>query len=166
MRALLVLACLAACKDKPAAAPPPVASPPAAPRDAAPAPHDGDKAPATATPAKPALGEPLTTEDAAKVIPALPGKEILAMRQTSDKRQVHATWCLDGDSADEVARKVGRQLADAGFANLSIRGDAKKAGVQGTRDGFQLSMIVAASSASTCPAPQHYFANATVFRLP
>jgi hypothetical protein len=28
-----------------------------------------------------------------------------------------------------------------------------------------MSMIVSGSTAATCPAPQHYFASATIFRL-
>jgi hypothetical protein len=164
VRALLVLA-LVACKDKQDAKPaaPPAPTPlsrPAASLDAAVSPAAPTAAPARDSP----LGEPLTIEEATKVIPTLTGKQILPLRQTTDHRQVHATWCLDGASADAVARDVGRQLADEGFTNVVTRGDARKAGVQGTRGGFELSMIVAASSASTCPAPQHYFANATVFR--
>ena len=167
---LAVLAALvgAACKDKqpaPSAQSVAPATAPTAPIDAAPRPELARPSEATA-PREP-LGEPLSVEDAAKVIPALAtGKEILPLRQTSDKRQVHATWCLDGDGADEVAKDVGRQMAAAGFANLAIRGEAKKAGVQGDKDGFHLSMIVSASSAANCPAPKHYFASATVFRKP
>lgn len=122
--------------------------------------------PALPTPAKPPLGEPLSLEDAARALPTLAGKEILPLRQTSDKRQVHATWCLDGESADDVAKQVGRQMADAGYQDLAIRGDERKAGVQGTRDGFRMSMIVSASSAANCMAPAHYFASATIFREP
>ncbi len=159
---------LAACKDKQAAAPAPTApapSAPIAPADAAARPEVARPSEAT-TPREP-LGEPLSTEDAAKIIPALAtGKEILPLRQTSDKRQVHATWCLDGETADEVAKDVGRQMSAAGFNNLAIRGEARKAGVQGDKDGFHLSMIVSASSAANCPAPKHYFASATVFRKP
>lgn len=166
--AIGALGALASCKDKErgsaaltASETPPPAPPPA-----------GSAAPKAATPARPSVptpvpgpvGEPLSIEDAAKVLPAIDGKEILPLKQTSDKRQVHGTWCIDGDGADEVARRLGRSMADAGFSSLGIRGDAKKAGVQGDRDGFRMSMIVSASSAVTCPAPKHYFASATIFR--
>ncbi len=165
---ILTITFTIACKDKQAA---PEALPPAAP--AAPAVVPGDAAarpalapdhPAEATAPPQPAGEPLSIEDAAKVIPKLEGKEILPLRQTSDKRQVHSTWCMDGAGADEVARSVGRQMADAKYTGLAIRGDANKAGVQGERDGFRMSMIVSASSAANCPAPSHYFASATIFR--
>jgi hypothetical protein len=163
----LILVVVAACKDKPAAPPAQAPAPPTPP-----VPADAEPRPELARPSEPTaprepLGEPLSIEDAAKIIPALAtGKEILPLRQTTDKRQVHATWCLDGDGADEVARDVGKQMAAAGFRNLAIRGEAKKAGVQGEKNGFYLSMIVSASSAANCPAPKHYFASATVFRKP
>ena len=167
-RVAAIVIALAACKDKKAAAPLPSPAPRAipaeAPRDAALPPHL-DRSPAP-TPAKQSLGAPLSIDDAKQALPAIDGKEILALRQTSDKRQVHATWCLDGESADDVARSVGRQLAAAKYTDIAIRGDAKKSGVQGLRDGFQLSMIVSGSSAATCPAPKHYFASATIFRAP
>lgn len=173
IRALLVIAtlgaALGACKDKQAAAPPPTTPAPtrgAAPADAAAPIRLEPERPATPTPALEPIGAPLSIEDAAKALPKLDGKEILPLRQTSDKRQVHATWCLDGDGADDVAKEVGRQMAEAGFKQLQIRGDVKKAGVQGERDGFKVSMIVSGSSAASCPAPKHYFASATVFRAP
>lgn len=117
------------------------------------------------TPAPKPLGDPLSIEDAAAALPKIDGKEILPLKNTSDKRQVHGTWCIDGDGADDVARKVGRMMADAGYTALAIRGDAKKAGVQGDRGAFRMSMVVSASSAASCPAPAHYFASATIFRL-
>jgi len=111
------------------------------------------------------VGEPLSVEEAASVIPPLnSNKMILPLKQTSNGRQVHGTWCLDGDGAEDVARKVGEQMAKAGYTALSVRGDARKAGVQGDRDGYRMSMIVSASSAANCPAPQHYFASTTIFR--
>jgi len=103
-------------------------------------------------------------EEAAKVIPSFTWKMILPLKQTSDGRQVHGTWCMDGTGAEDVAKTVGQQMAQSGYTALSIRGDAKKAGVQGDRDGYRMSMIVSASSAANCPAPQHYFASATVFK--
>jgi hypothetical protein len=154
-------------KDKQAAAPappPPTTTPRAVTADASVGVRTGEPAPPTQRDAP--LGEPLSLEDAAKALPKLEGKEILPLRQTSDKRQVHATWCLDGEGADDVAKSVGRQMATAGYKNLAIRGDAKKAGVQGERDAFRMSMIVSASSAANCPAPKHYFASATIFRQP
>jgi hypothetical protein len=166
--AIAVLLAVIACKDKQAAAPASTPAPtPATPHTAtadASAARTPDTTPKAPTERDAPLGEPLSIEDAAKAIPKLAGKEILPLRQTSDKRQVHATWCLDGESADDVAKAVGRQMAEAGYKNLAIRGDAKKAGVQGERDAFRMSMIVSASSAANCPAPKHYFASATIFR--
>jgi hypothetical protein len=98
------------------------------------------------------------------MLPAITSKQILPLKPTSDGRQVHATWCMDGSGAEDVARQVGQLMAKAGYTALSIRGDAKKAGVQGDRDGYRMSMIVSASSAANCPAPQHYFASATIFK--
>lgn len=166
--AITVVLALVACKDKAApspAAPPPTTMATTTAKDAATVGVPIDDHPRAPTIEDQPPGEPLTIEDAAKIIPTLEGgKEILPLRQTSDKRQVHATWCLDGEGADDVAKKVERQMAAAGYRDLSTRGDARKAGVQGTRDGFRMSMIVSASSAANCPAPKHYFASATVFR--
>lgn len=172
---VLVAVAAMACKDKqpqqsPAPTAPAAPAPSTTPAGTAPtgsgATAATDERPKEATAPRQPLGDPLSLEDAAKVIPALAGKEILPLRQTSDKRQVHATWCLDGTSADDVAKQVGKQMAQVGFKELSIRGDARKAGVQGARDGFRMSMIISASSAANCPAPQHYFGSATIFREP
>jgi hypothetical protein len=159
------VALLASCKERRDTAPSVATSSPglAAPADAA-VQQTAPSRPSLPTPAQAPLGDPLSIDDAAKVLPALDGKQILALKQTSDRRQVHGTWCLDGDGADDVARKVGRAMADARFQDISLRGDARKAGVQGDRDGFRMSMIVSASSAASCPAPKHYFASATIFR--
>lgn len=165
----VAVAFLAACKENRDTAPPARASAPApapaAPRDAPAAQDSAPARPSAPTPAPKPLGDPLSIDDAAKVLPAIDGKEILPLKQTSDQRQVHGTWCIDGDGADDVARKVGRKMAEAKFEGIAIRGDARKAGVQGDRDGFRMSMIVSASSAANCPAPKHYFASATIFRI-
>ena len=108
--------------------------------------------------------EPMLIEEARAALPKIVGTVILDLKQTSDKRQVHATWCIDGSGADDVAKLVGRWLAEAGYTGLSIRGDARKAGVSGDRGTIRLSMVVAASGAANCAAPQHYFASATIFR--
>lgn len=162
----VALMVLVACKDKqPSPAPPAPSAPVPSAIDAGPVGVKPDERPHAPTIEDEPLGEPLSLEDAAKVLPTLDGgKEILPLRQTSDKRQVHATWCLDGEAADDVARNVGRKMAAAGYADITTRGDARKAGVQGAREGFRMSMIVSASSAANCPAPKHYFASATVFR--
>jgi len=97
-------------------------------------------------------------------LPPIEGLVVLPLKQTSDQRQVHGTWCIDGASADDVAKKVGHSMAKAGFTALSIRGDEKKAGVTGDRNGFRMSMVVSASAAAVCKAPAHYFASATIFR--
>jgi hypothetical protein len=157
----------AACKDKKAAAPAPSAPP--GPSAATPSPGSAALKPEAArpslpTPVPPPVGATISVEDAAKVLPAISSKEILPLKPTSDGRQVHATWCMDGSGAEDVARQVGQLMAKAGYTALSIRGDAKKAGVQGDHDGFRMSMVVSASSAANCPAPQHYFASATIFR--
>lgn len=165
--ALTGLGALASCKDKERGSATPAASatpPPATVPAGSAAASTTPARPSPPTPAPGPIGEPLSIDDAAKVLPQIDGKEILPLKQTSDNRQVHGTWCIDGDGADEVARRIGRAMADAGYSNLGIRGDAKKAGVQGDRDAFRMSMIVSASSAVTCPAPKHYFASATIFR--
>jgi hypothetical protein len=168
--AAALLALASACKEKQAATPAPPATPAgssaAAPRPApVAAPGDAATRPSLPTPLPAPEGTPVTIEDAKKLLPAIIGKEILGLKQTSDGRQVHGTWCLDGDGAEDVAKMLGKLMADAGYSALSIRGDAKKAGVQGDRDGYRMSMVVSASSAANCPAPQHYFASATIFRL-
>jgi hypothetical protein len=169
-RALVLAVVLVACKDKSAkqspTAPVPAPSPASQASSGSGSSAVAEEKPSAPTAARQPVGDPLTTEDAAKILPKLAGKEILPLRQTSDKRQVHATWCLDGTGADDVAKQVGKLMAVAGFKELAIRGDARKSGVQGTRDGFRMSMIVSASSAANCPAPEHYFASATIFREP
>jgi hypothetical protein len=156
-----------ACKDKkPAAraAPEPAAVAPAAPPGGSSVPRPEPARPSLPTPVPPPAGQPISVEDAAKILPAISAKEILPLKPTSDGRQVHATWCMDGSGAEDVARQVGQLMAKSGYTALSIRGDAKKAGVQGDREGYRMSMIVSASSAANCPAPLHYFASATIFR--
>lgn len=160
--AIAILASVASCKDKPKPAsgnPAPITKPASAGSQGSastPAPN------LPATPAK--LGDPVSVEEAEQVLPKIVGTEILAPKQTSDKRQVHVTWCIDGVGADGVARQVAKWMADAGYTELSVRGDARKAGVAGDRDGFRMSMVVSASGAATCAAPAHYFASATVYR--
>jgi hypothetical protein len=162
-RAVLVaLALCAACKDKQAdkvavVSPGPSPTPARTSQDAAkPAPQAAE--PANEPP------EPVTIEDAAAVLPKIEGTVVLALKQTSDKRQVHGTWCIDGTGADDVAKLVGRWMAEASFGDLAIRGDGRKAGVSGDRNGFRMSMVVSASGAASCAAPKHYFASATIFR--
>lgn len=164
-----ILLALVACKDKPAATPEASRHAPAATSspgsDATPKPvGSAAPRPALPTPPPPPSGVPITIPEIEKVLPAIEGTQIVPLKQTSDKRQVHGTWCIDGDGAEDVARKVGRMMATAGYTGLSIRGNAKKAGVQAERDGYRMSMVVSASSAASCAAPLHYFASATIFR--
>jgi hypothetical protein len=162
----LALALALACKEK-QQAPSPATKP--AP---APAPSEQPSAPAQ-TPSSPTASEagsarpnkPITIEEATAALPKLDGREVIGLKQTSDQGQVHGTWCIDGTSADDVAKHVGHALAQAKYTNLTIRGDARKAGVAGDRDGIRLSMVVSASSAAVCAAPAHYFASATIFKL-
>ncbi|NVB83665.1 MAG: hypothetical protein HOV81_35150 [Kofleriaceae bacterium] len=157
--AIAVLA-LASCKDKPKPAtgnPTPIT------------PVSVGSAGSATQPSLPATSSapsttPVSTEDAEKVLPKIVGTQVLGLKQTSDKRQVHATWCIDGEGADGVAKLVAQWMAQAGYRGLSVRGDARKAGVAGDRDGFRMSMVVSASGAASCAAPQHYFASATIFR--
>lgn len=167
-RALLTLAlCIATsgCKEKQHEAPRPET--PAAPKQAPgerPALPAQPAAPvATAPAAKPAQ-KPVTVADAKAVLPAIQGTEVIALKPTSDNLQIHGTWCIDGTGADDVARQVGQWLTQAGYANVSTRGDARKAGVSGDKDVMRFSMVVSASSAAVCAAPAHYFASATIYR--
>jgi hypothetical protein len=116
------------------------------------------------TPAPPRPGKPITASEARAALPALGGSTIIELKQTSDQLQVHGTWCIDGTSADDVAKHIGHELAKVKYENLSIRGDARKAGVAGTRGEIRFSMVVSASSAQVCAAPVHYFASATIFK--
>lgn len=176
MRARAVLAALAACalvgcKDKQEAAPAPSAKPgaraarerPSLPGETTriPPPAPGD----TSQPATPRPTKPLAVDDAETALPKIEGAQIVPLKQTADQGQVHGTWCIDGTSADDVARQVGEWLAQAGYTNISTRGEARKAGVAGERDGIRFSMVISASAAQVCAAPAHYFASATLFRL-
>lgn len=146
---------LVGCKDK---QPAPKPAEPAAPVTSAP------PTPAPAPPAKPVtLGPPISIEEAREALPKLGGTVVIDLKQTSDKRQVHGTWCIPGSSADDVAKSVGQAMSAAGYTALSIRGDARKSGVSGDRGNIRLSMIVGSSGATTCTAPTHYFASATLF---
>lgn len=150
---------LGACKDKPAKpATPPAPPPAAAPSDAPP-----KAAPTLPAEAKP-RGEPVTIEQATAVLPAIEGSVVLPLKQTSNKEQVHGTWCIDGSGADDVAKLVARWMGEAHFAGIGVRGDGRKAGASGDRDGLRMSMVVSASGAASCAAPKHYFASATFFR--
>jgi len=154
------------CKDKT-----PRADPAAGSSAAMPAPTPKGSATATPPPSLPAdvvrdqnPPEPMLIEEARAALPKIEGNVIIDLKQTTDKRQVHGTWCIDGTSADDVAKLVGRWMSEAGYTALSIRGDARKAGVSGDRGTIRLSMVVAASGAANCAAPTHYFASATIFR--
>ena len=144
---ITLLASVASCKDKKQDAPAtgnpaPITKAPAG--SATPPPRLPESAPANVP------HEPVTIEEAQGVLPKIEGTQVLALKQTSDSRQVHGTWCIDG---------VG-----AGYSGLAVRGDARKAGVSGDRNSFRMSMVVSASGAASCAAPQHYFASATIFR--
>jgi hypothetical protein len=166
--ALWVLAAVAACKEKPEQAPTAPATPAATP-DRGPAPalpgEAAEGAPAESEPIERREVKPISVHDAAAALPAIDGREVIGLKQTSDESQVHGTWCIAGASADDVAKQLGQTLAQAKYGNISIRGDARKAGVAADRDGLRVSLVVSASSAAVCQAPAHYFASATVFRL-
>jgi hypothetical protein len=128
----------------------------------------GQPAPASAgdeTPKPVKPNKPITIAEATAAVPEIPGRQIIGIKLTSDQQQAHATWCIDGTSADDVAKQIGQALGQAKYTGLSIRGDARKAGVVGDRDGTRFSMVVSASSAAVCAAPAHYFASATIFKM-
>lgn len=172
--ALVATLAMSACKDKqdsaqvPAARTPSTASRGTTPRPSLPTPSPAEEAPAAAPkaqePDKPA-GPPMEVADAQALLPAIEGTQVIALKQTSDHQQVHGTWCIDGASADDVAHQVAGWLGQAGYTAISTRGDDRKAGVMGDKDGFRFSMVVSGSSAAVCRAPAHYFASATVYRL-
>jgi hypothetical protein len=166
-RVLVAVACsiallLIACKDRnaarqPAATPAPIGSAaPAAPKPPA-------LAPAPAAPA-PEI-QPLSDTDVATMLPKLDGEVLIAPKTTADAHQAHGTWCMAGTAADAVATSLGKTMTDAGWTDLSSRGDAKKAGVSGERTGYRLSYVVSASSAASCREPTHYMVSATLFRM-
>ncbi len=172
---LAVLALCIACKEKKQETPATTTTAPSQPQarpkptlpaetPAASAAPAAPVAPAESGSAKPPT-KPITIAEATAALPPITGQPIIPLKQTSDQQQVHATWCLDGTSADDVAKQMGHTLAQARYANLTIRGDARKAGVVGDRDGIRFSMVVSASSAAVCAAPAHYFASATIFKL-
>jgi hypothetical protein len=170
MRALVVLAlAFCACKDKQPA--PPATSAPAPAEHA----RDAQSAPHAAPPVMPSVPDasgsaapapqPITAEDATAAMPKLTGDVMIAAKATADGHQVHGTWCLPGTAADAVVHDLAATLTSAGWADVTTRGDATKAGVSAERDGYRLSYVVSASSAATCRAPGHYLASATMFRL-
>jgi hypothetical protein len=166
LAAVLALAAVGGCKEKKQEAPAPSAPSPSQPTPAPSLPAEtAPAAPsAPAEPGQPKPSKPVTVVDATAALPKLEGNQIIALKQTSDQMQVHGTWCIDGKSADDVAKQVGQSLAQAGYTGISIRGDERKAGVVGDREGMRFSMVVSASSAQVCAAPAHYFASATIFR--
>jgi hypothetical protein len=159
VRAFALLLLLVACKDRTAPRPAPAPAGSAVP--AAP------KRPALA-PAPPAAApqvQPLTDADVASALPKLDGDVLIAPKTTADAHQAHGTWCMAGTSADGVAGALGTTMSAAGWTHLSTRGDERKAGISGERDGFQLSYVVSASNAASCRAPSHYLVSATLFRM-
>ena len=171
MRMLLrvvVPACLllAGCKDKQQAPAPATASKPSSTQTPTPSlPAETPSAPTAAGEEAAKPGKPITVAEATAALPSITAPQIIALKQTSNQEQVHGTWCIDGTGADDVAKQVGHELAQAKYTDISIRGDAKKSGVSGDRDGIRFSMVVSASSAAVCAAPAHYFASATIFKL-
>jgi hypothetical protein len=156
----LALCAVAACKERqqtPAAG----SNAPEKPKAESPKPSLPSET-APAEPPKPT--KPIAIEEASAALPDFGGKQIIALKQTSDQRQVHGTWCIDGTSADDVAKHLGHTLAQAKYTGMSIRGDARKAGVAADRGEIRISMVVSASSAQVCAAPAHYFASATIFK--
>ena len=164
--ALALCVALAACKEKQQQAPTPASKSPAPSLPSNPAPSEtpGSAPAESVTPNQPRPTKPISIEEAQAALPQVGGSQIIALKQTSDGRQVHGTWCLDGTSADDVAKHVGRKLAEAKYSGIQIRGDMRKAGVAADRGEIRLSMVVSASSASVCAAPAHYFASATIFK--
>jgi hypothetical protein len=159
--ALSLYVAIAACKEKsetptPAPKTPAQSTQPATQKPSLPA--------AQTTPVEVKPTQPISVDEAKTALPKLGGTEVIGLKQTSDQRQVHGTWCLDGTSADDVAKQVGHALAQEKYTNISIRGDARKAGVSGERGELRFSMVVSASSAAVCAAPAHYFASATIFK--
>jgi len=166
-RVLAVALLLAACKEKsappaPAAPPPTTAGGSAAPAAPA-APRPPALAPGPAAPA-PEI-QPLSDADVAAMLPKLDGDVLIAPRTTADAHQAHGTWCIAGTSATTVAADLATTMTTAGWQDLGSRGDAKKAGVSGERDGYRLSYVVSASSAASCREPTHYMVSATLFRM-
>jgi hypothetical protein len=159
VRAFALLLLLVACKDRTAAPPAPApagSAAPAAPKPPALAPPPAPPAPTV---------QPLTDADVASALPKLDGDVLIAPKTTADAHQAHGTWCMAGTSADGVAGALGTTMTAAGWTGLSTRGDERKAGISGERDGFQLSYVVSASNAASCRAPAHYLVSATLFRL-
>jgi hypothetical protein len=109
--------------------------------------------------------QPLTDADVAAMLPKLAGDVLIAPKTTDDARQAHATWCIAGSAADAVATSLGKTMTEAGWTDLSSRGDARKAGVSAERNGYRLSYVVSASSAAKCREPTHYMVSATLFRM-
>jgi hypothetical protein len=99
------------------------------------------------------------------MLPKLQGDVLIAPKTTADARQAHGTWCIAGTAADAVAASLAKTMTDAGWTDLSSRGDARKAGVSGERTGYRLSYVVSASSAASCREPTHYMVSATLFRM-
>ncbi len=156
MRWSLVLVLLVACKTR-------HEEPPA--KQEPPAPH------APAAPALPSAGsavlkpQTLDVSAATDMLPKLEGEVILAPKANADVTQVHATWCVPGQAADAAAQAIGTTVAAQGWTGISTRGDAVNAGIAGDREGYRLSIVVAASTIATCASPGHYMAAATLIRL-
>lgn len=158
----LLLLLLVACKDRNAArqpAPAPTPSGSAAPS----APRPPALAPAPPAPAPEV--QPLSDADVAAMLPKLDGDVLIAPKTTADAHQAHATWCVAGTSASGVTAALGTTMTGAGWTHLASRGDERKAGVSGERDGYRLSYVVSASSAANCRAPAHYLVSATLFHM-
>jgi len=97
-------------------------------------------------------------------MPSLVGDPIVAPRVDPTGTMVHASWCVAAGAADAAAGAIAATLARQGWAELATRGDASRAGVAGDRDGDRVSIVVAASTLASCPAPGHYLATATLSR--
>jgi len=158
--ALAMCIAVAACKEKQQAAPAPATKPAAPAQPATPKPS----LPSEPTPTETKPTQPISVNEAKAALPEVGGTEVIGLKQTSDQRQVHGTWCLDGTGADDVAKELGHSLAQAKYTGIAIRGDARKAGVTAERGEIRFSMVVSASSAAVCAAPAHYFASATIFK--
>jgi hypothetical protein len=107
-----------------------------------------------------AIVPPVSITRARDLMPAFTADMLIPL-QASSSGQVHATWCMAGTGAADVAKTLMNAMA--GWRDIELRGDELKAG---THENVRYSFIVAASSIPSCKSPSHYRVAATIFTAP
>ncbi len=128
-------------------------------REAPPASSGRPSSTSPATPSKPTPTTPSTPPPTADdgafdlerletIEPTFDGATPLApLALVPEREQARQSWCFAGADAAAIAESIARTLERTGYARVSSRGTAERAGASGTQGNVQLSIIVGGTDA-------------------